>query len=72
MCKLFTILLKEYDDIRIESRRLSGNISSKTESDFTEENARRARVVLDKYRIEETQACTLAATTMYKWVGQII
>jgi hypothetical protein len=42
------------------------------ESDFTEEDARRARVVLDKYRIEETQACTLAATTMYKWVGQII
>jgi hypothetical protein len=27
---------------------------------------------MDNYRIEETQACTLAATKMYKWVSQLI
>jgi hypothetical protein len=42
------------------------------ESNLTEEAARRARVVMDNYRIEETQPCTLAATKMYKWVSQLI
>jgi len=27
---------------------------------------------MDNYRIEETQASTLAATKMYKWVSQLI
>ena len=72
MCRLFTILLKDYEDIRILSRRLYGSMLNKTESDLTEEDARRARVVMDNYRIEETQACTLAATKMYKWVSQLI
>ena len=72
MCRLFTILLKEYEDIRILSRRLYRSVLSRTESNLTEEDARRARDVMDKYSIEETQTCTLAATKMYKWVGQII
>ena len=72
MYKLFTILLKEYEDIRVLSRGLYGSVLNKTESTLTEEDARRARVVMDNYRIEETQACTLAATKMYKWVNQLI
>ena len=72
MYQLFTILLKEYKDIRVLSRGLYGSVLNKTESNLTEEDARRARVVMDKYRIEETQACTLAATKMHKWVGQLI
>ena len=72
MYKLFTILLKEYKDIRVLSRGLYGSVLNKTESNLTEEDARRARVVMDNYRIEETQASTLAATKMYKWVSQLI
>ena len=72
MCRLFTILLKDYEDIRILSRRLYGSMLNKTESDLTEEDARRARVIMDNYRIEETKASTLAATKMYKWVSQLI
>jgi hypothetical protein len=72
MYSLFTILLKEYEDIRVLSRRLYGNMLNKTESNLTEEAARRARVVMDNHRIEETQPCTLAATKMYKWVSQLI
>jgi len=72
MCRLFTILLKDYEDIRILSRRLYGSELNKTESNLTEEDARRARVVMDNYSREETQASTLAATKMYNWVGQII
>ena len=70
--KLFTILLKEYEDIRVLSRRMYGRVLSKTESNLTEEDARRARVVMDNYSIEETQTSTLAATKMYKWVSQLI
>ena len=72
MYSLFTILLKEYEDIRVLSRGLYGSMLNKTESDLTEEDARRARVVMDNYRIEETQECTLAATKMYQWVSQLI
>jgi len=71
MCKLFTILLKDYEVIRIRSRQLYGSVLN-WESNLTEEDARRARVVMDNYSIEETQASTLAATKMYKWVSQII
>ena len=72
MYQLFTILLKEYKVIRVLSRRLYGSVLNKTESNLTKEDARRARVVMEKYRIEETQASTLAATKMYKWVSQLI
>jgi hypothetical protein len=72
MYNLFTILLKEYEDIRVLSRRLYGSVLNKTGSNLTVEDARRARVVMDNYRIEETKASTLAATKMYKWVSQLI
>jgi len=51
---------------------LYGSVLNKTQSNLTEEDARRARVVMDNYRIEETQTSTLAATKMYKWVSQLI